>query len=168
MLSELAIEELNLPPLWGEEGFGTARVDWYVGITGNTFPFNNRETVAEFVAAMMLEAGLNNMKLGNNALNGSDNPFIGVGWCQLDTGYHATSIDFMHELRQNPFRSLTYILETPDLVEVGGSKLWFNKKRWHAWADENGKVKKDDIDPSDGSFNPLQKCMESWDRVFGS
>lgn len=159
MLSDIAREERALPKMWpASGGFDPTRIDWYIGITGNLLPYNRKETVAEFVAAMMLESGLDNLTIGNNARNGSDNPWLGIGWCQLDTGYHATSLEFVHELRQNPLASINYILETPDLCYVGYSNVWFNKQRWHAWD-------ADRLDPQTG-FNPYQKCLEAWDRVF--
>lgn len=157
-LSPIATEERELPLLWSDAGFGTERLDWYTSLAGKILPFNNRATVAEFIAAMMLESGLDNLTIGNNAKHGSNNPWLGIGWCQLDTGYHATTLEFVHALRDDPSESLRYIVGNADLCYQGASNIWFNKQRWHAWEPEK-------VDPAAG-FNPFEKCLESWDRVW--
>ena len=157
-LTPIALEERNLPPIW-DEGFNPERLDFYTSLVVNDSKnWGGRDVIAEFVAAMMLESGLDNLTLGNNAKNGSDNPYIGIGWCQLDTGYHAQPLDFVHELRADPTAALDYIARTPDLAYIGTERIWLNESRWHAWKPER-------IDPTDGTWSPLAATLASYDRV---
>ena len=157
-LSPLAHEERALPPLW-ESGFNPERVDWYTSLViDHPVNWGGREVVAEFIAAMMLESGLDNLTLGNNAKNGSDNPTIGISWCQLDTGYHAQPLELVHALRADPTEALDYITTTPDLSYIGTERVWLTTTRWHAWKAER-------IDPTDGSWSPLAATLAAYDRV---
>ena len=158
-LSSIAHEERALPPLWDDNGFNTERVEWYTALVVNhSHHWGGRDVIAEFIAVMMLEAGLDNLNLGNNAKNGSDNPYIGIGWCQLDTGYHASTVQMIHDLRNDPTIALDYIVATSDLAYVGTERVWLNESRWHAWNAER-------IDPTDGSWSPLATCLDAYDKV---
>lgn len=157
-LSVRAHEERDLPKIW-DGGFNPDRLDWYTrlvldhgGIRGG------RDVVAEFIAAMMLESGLDNLTVGNNARNGSDNPYLGIGWCQLDTGYHATSVVDVHAIRFDPQWSLDYIATNDDLCYQGPSRTWLNKQRWHAWEPER-------LDPPEGEWSPIEATLAAYDRV---
>jgi len=157
-LSPLAHEERALPAIW-VDGLNTERIDWYTELViDHPLHWGGREVVAEFIAAMLLESGLDNLTLGNNANNVGDTPHIGIGWCQLDTGYHATPLEYVHTLRADPTVSLDYIAATPDLAYIGTERIWLNSSRWHAWEPKR-------IDPTDGSWSPLKAALESYDRV---
>lgn len=159
-LSERGKTEQAMSPLWALSGaFIPERVDFYTRLVVESTIGRNKAVVTEFIAAMMLESGLDNLIVGNNAVNGSNNAFLGIGWCQLDTGYHVADLDQMHTLRSDPLQSLLYILRTPDLCYVGKYNTYFNKKRWHAWDAQR-------IDPQQG-WSPLEATMESYDRIYG-
>lgn len=151
-------EERDLPGLWDGGVYNDARPVWYAGLCKMVPAMaRNPETTQEFLAAMLLESGLDNLIVGNNAKNGASNPYLGIGWCQLDTGYHAVTVEAIHSIRNDPLFSLSYILNNEDLSFVGKHGLYFNKKRWHAWKPEK-------IDPLTG-WSPLEAVREAWEKA---
>lgn len=163
-------EERALPPIFttaeqresGEwpEPFYPDRIDWYTRLVVDSgVILGGRDVIPEFIAAMICESSLDNLNLGNNAKNGSDNPTIGVSWVQLDTGYHVGNLDLMHAYREDPLQPLLYVARTPDLCRHGRLRSHFTRRRWHAWTQEK-------IDPTDG-WSPLAAALEAWDRVVG-
>lgn len=162
--------ERDLPPIWTTEKereehpewgvYNTQRIEWYTSLTQSSgLILGGRSIIPEFIAAMIQESGLDNLEPGNNAKNGANNPYLGTGWCQLDTGYHVVSIDQMHILRADPLASLQYVAQHPDLTTHGRLHTEFNKQRWHAWELEN-------IDPHEG-WSPLEAAYTAWDKVQG-
>lgn len=151
-------EEREAHPEW--EAYNTDRIEWYTELViSSGLIKGGRSIIPEFIAAMIGESQLKNLALGNNALNGSNNPYIGIGWCQLDTGYHATSLEFVHMLRNDPLHSIVYIASTPDLCTHGELQSYFNKQRWHAWEPEV-------IDPGPEQWSPLKAAYAAWDKVI--
>ena len=158
--------ERALPPIFTTETeraenptwklYNTERISWYTSLVVDSgLVRGGWRVIPEFVAAMIMESGLDNLTVGNNAKNGADNPWVGVGWCQLDTGYHVTDLEALHTLRADPHESLRYVTSTPDLCKHGKLQTYFNKQRWHAWEPEV-------IDPDDG-WSPLQAAFNVWD-----
>lgn len=154
------IGERDLPPLWDPltGAFNDERVRWYTELTVSSGLFRGgRAVIPEFIAAMMWESQLDNLVVGNNAKNGADNVYLGIGWCQLDTGYHCKTMGTLHELRRDPGYAIEMIAETPDLCKHGKKRSYFNKQRWHAWEAET-------IDPEEG-WNALEVALKVWDEA---
>lgn len=114
--------------------------------------------IPEFIAAMIGESNLNNRALGD----ANPDPHFGVGWCQLDTGFHATTHERIIAIRADPLWSLMYVLDPANglVRHQGGRMTHFNKQRWHAW-------EPDQIDPVTG-WSPLNAALEAYDRVAGT
>jgi hypothetical protein len=161
-LSATGIEERALPPIWRDGVKSTARFDWYTKLLVDwSLVRGGKPVVAEFIAAMALESSLDNLILGNNARNGSDNAGVGVGWCQLDTQWHVADLDKLHWLRSDPFASALYVTDPANgLCVQGGIRTHFNKTRWHAWDAAR-------IDPVEG-WSPLKEAEAAYDRVVGA
>jgi hypothetical protein len=164
-LTQLARSERELPPLFNDGTYDPTRIRFYLevvvahpGIRGGDNP---RAVYCEFVAAMIVEAGLNNLTLGNNAAHRNvtsehANTFVGVSWCQLDTGYHVADLDALHWLRADPRHPLDYIGLNDDLTYQGTDRTWFNTNRWHGWNPE-------DMDPTD-KWSPWRATTAMWDQ----
>ena len=153
------LEEQRLPPVWANGVFSAARFDWYSALVVDSgLIFGGRDTVSEFVAAMCGESSLDNLAVGNNAKNGSTNPSLGIGWCQLDTAWHVKDLAHLHQLRSDPLESLQYVADPANgLVSHGGLRTYFNKQLWHAWEAEN-------IDPTTG-WSMLAQAEAAWERL---
>lgn len=143
--------EVTLRPIF-DQGYHPERIDFYLrlcveaGVRGD-------DTILELVAAMIGESGLDNRKFGDSDMM---NPNFGVGWMQLDTGYHVKDLSSLIAFRADPLASLHYVLATPDLCKRGKLRDHFNEQRWHAWEAEV-------IDPTEG-WSPLEavtKRMEA-------
>lgn len=162
-LTPLALEERALAPIWNNGVKSVERFDWYTRlIVDSGKVLGGRDTISEFVAAMARESSLDNLIVGNNAKNGSDNAGLGIGWCQLDTQWHVGGgLDGLHWLRSDPFISLAYVTDPANgLCKHGKLRTYFNKQRWHAWEPEI-------IDPKDG-WSALAEAEAAYDRVVGT
>jgi len=150
-------EERALPQIW-DEGFHPERIDWYTNLVVEAELIRGGvDVIPEFIAAMIMESGLDNLKIGNNAKHGNNNPWLGISWCQLDTGYHVADLEQLHTFRSDPILPLIYVATNPDLCDQGGTQTHFNEQRWHAWEPKT-------IDPQE-EWNPLQAAHESWERT---
>lgn len=160
-LSPTGAEEAALPPIWYDGVKNTARFDWYTKLLVDwNLVRGGKAVVSEFVAAMALESSLDNLILGNNAKLGSDNVGVGVGWCQLDTGWHVqpASVEQFHLIRSDPFVSALYVCDPANgLCVQGGLRTHFKKERWHAWKPER-------LDPVEG-WSVLKEAEAAYDRV---
>lgn len=151
-------EERALPPIWRDGVKNEERIDWYTRLTIESEVIRGGiDVIPEFIAAMICESSLDNLLVGNNAKNGSDNVWLGISWCQLDTGWHVADLDTLHQFRGDPLAPLIYVANNDDLCDQGGIHTHFNEQRWHAWEPEI-------IDPAQG-WNPLKAAHEAWDRV---
>lgn len=154
-LVELAKTERALPAIWTDSGYNDNRPRFYLDLVNRSgLVKGGADVICEFVAAMLLESGLDNLAIGNNAQNGSDNPQLGIGWCQLDTGYHVANLDALHLFRSTPEAPFFYVVGNDDLCYHGAFRTHFNKQRWHAW-------EKKRIDPKTG-WNPLEAMHTAW------
>lgn len=153
-------DERALPPIFAGGVKDTARFDFYTKLVVDSgLVKGGRDVVSELIAAMCAESSLDNLIVGNNAKHGSNNQSLGIGWMQLDTGWHVDSLDHLHFLRSDPLASLVYVCDPANgLVKQGGVRTHFNKQRWHAWEPET-------IDPVVG-WSPLREAEAAYDRVL--
>jgi hypothetical protein len=157
--------ERDLPPMWSSaDGYDPARAEWYTRqVLDSHLVHGDELVVPELIMAMICESRLDNLIIGNNAKNGSSNPYLGVSWMQLDTGYHVASIEMMHALRADPMVALRYVVQTPDLCTLDEHGMTaFNKGRWYGWDED----KFDDLKYL-VVITPRQAAMDAWEKVWG-
>jgi hypothetical protein len=152
--AERHAQEVALPAIFAS-GFNPARIDWYTRLCVESERIRGGvEVIPEFVAAMIGESSLNNRALGD----ANPDPHFGVGWCQLDTGYHATTHERIIAIRSDPLWSLTYITDPANkMVRHEARRTWFATQLWHAWEPAR-------IDPVTG-WSPLAAAYDAWERV---
>jgi len=148
-------QEAALPPIFKGSVYSPARIEWYTRfVVESGLVRGGAAVIPELIAAMIAESALNNRALGDA------NPDIhfGVGWMQLDTGFHVPSLEALLAIRLDPLYTLTYVT-TPSngLITLGAAATHFKKSRWNAWKPEI-------IDPVSG-WSPLQAALTAWEVV---
>lgn len=124
-------------------------------------------TIPEFIAAMLMEAGLENLNIGENARHrfsgdwaqppdGPYFPTLGISWIQHDTSQFVR-IDRMHTIRRDPVEALDFAF-TRGLIKNVGTYSDFQKQLWHAWEEHI-------IDPAEG-WNPKKACVDMWFQLY--
>ena len=153
------LTEALLPPVWSGGVKDTSRFDFYTRLVVESgLILGGKDTVSEIIAAMCGESSLDNLLVGNNARNGSNNTSLGISWMQLDTAWHVKDLTFMHALRSDPIVALRYVADPANgLCSHGGLRTYFNKQLWHAWEAEN-------IDPVEG-WSMLAEAEAAYDRL---
>jgi hypothetical protein len=152
-------EERSLPRLWTAGSYNPARFNWYTKLVINSgLVRGGRSVIPEFIAAMCAESSLDNLIIGNNAKNGSNNTSLGIGWCQLDTAWHVKSLEEMHAFRDSALLVLKYVCNPAnELCSQGGAWTHFNRKFWYAWTPSK-------IDPLEG-WSPLKEAGKAYDTL---
>lgn len=158
-------QERALPAIFAN-GFHPERIDWYTRLTIESEAIRGGAAVIpEFIAAMILEANLNNRAFGDS---NAASPHFGVTWLQLDTGSHAPqNTATLVEFRGDPLLPLLYAANTPDLTTHHPNITDFNKRRWNAWYNPTtNRVRWDRLDPQTG-WSPYKAATDAYQRITG-
>ena len=152
--AERHAQEIALPAIF-DGGFHSDRIVWYTRLVVESgLVRGGASVIPELIAAMISESSLDNTIFGD----ANPDPQFGVGWMQMDTGYHVHSLENLLAIRSDPLHSLVYATDPANgLCKQGGRATWFNKQAWHAWEPAI-------IDPPSG-WSPLGAAIDAYNEV---